>query len=245
MFLPAPHRLWALLTTCLLVAAPAVAQEPTSGTFVLDTELYRGVEADFGEVAVEEDGAGGLHVTVTLDPAVAGARASVQRIFLSMDELPDGLEAVPDDPDALKTRVHPQRHAWYTMGADLGAIVSVRPRHDKRRHHWFWRRWHSQPEPVQTMGFTLRADAPLTLADVQGMKATWRDVVTQIGVMAYGVDLGWRHPVPGLLGGLFEADPPPSGSPGGGPPPEDGTIPPGCLGEVDPVTGEVLWVICP
>jgi hypothetical protein len=231
-----------------LVLAPSAGAEPTAGTFALDTELYRGMEAAFGEVRVEEDGAGGLHVTVSLDPAVAGDEARVKHVLLSLDPLPEGLEAVPDDADAHRVMVRRQRHVWHSMGADFGAVVSVWPRHDRhRRHPW---RWWRRPEPIQTFGFTLVADAPLVLDDVLGMRATWRDDVTQIGVHAHGLDLGRRHHGAGMLGGLFEPDAEPEpdpddGPPGGTPPPDDGTIPPGCFGQVDPVTGEVISIFCP
>lgn len=231
-----------------LVVAPSAGADPTSGAFVLDTELYRGMEAAFGEVRVEEDGAGGLHVTVALDPAVAGDDARVKHVLLSLDPLPEGLEAVPDDPDAHRMMVRRQRHVWHSMGADFGAVVFVWPRdHRHGRHH---RRGWRRSQPLHTFGFTLVADVPLVLDDVLGMQATWRDDVTQIGVHTHGLALGRRHHNTGLLGGLFapDAEPEPDpdeGPPDGTPPPDDGTIPPGCFGQVDPVTGEIISIFCP
>ena len=249
-------RRWALLGILLLGASPAVAQEPDSGVFALSVELFRGVEAEFGDVVVEEDGAGGLHMTVSLDPAVAGPRASVHQVLVSMSMagLPEGLSVVPDDPDAMRMSVRPQRGAWASAGAEFGAVVSMKPHDDCRghrhaRHHRHGRHGHSGP--VQAVGFTLMADQPLSLDDVLGMTATRRGVVTQIGVMALRADVGRHHPAEvALLGGLFAPDAPAEsdgeddgGSPDNG---EDGgvTIPPGCFGVLDPVTGAVVDVIC-
>lgn len=253
-----PHLLrpLAMLSTCLFLAAPARAQDPVSGAFLLDTELYRGLEAEFGDVQVEQDGVGGIHVSVLLDPAVAGEDARVHRVYLSMPEWPEGLAVVPDDPDAMRMSLHPQEHAWHTLGADFGAVVKVTARSDRRRHHWF--RHHAAP--LQEVGFTLTADKPLLLASVLGMTATWRGDVVQIGVDVHGLELRRRHHhAPGLLAGVFEADLPPDDGedpgpddgedpgPGDGelPLPDDGQIPPGCFGVIDPVTNTVTSIFCP
>jgi hypothetical protein len=251
----APLRPLALLSACLFLAVPAQAQDPVSGSFLLDTEIYRGLEAAFGEVVVEENGVGGLHVTVMLDPAVVGDDARVHRVYVSMPELFEGMEVVADDPDAFKMSVHPQHHAWHTMGAEFGTVVTISPRHRRRSHRWH----HRNHEPLQEIGFTLMADKPVMLGSVLGMTATWRDVVTQIAVDVHDLDVGRRHGGHGLLAGLFEADLPPVDDEGPPPddeetpptddeelpPPDDGTVPPGCLGVLDPVTGQVVSIICP
>jgi hypothetical protein len=255
-----------LLTTCLFLAPVSHAEDPVSGSFMLDTELYRGLEAEFGDVQVEEDGVGGLHVRVVLDPAVAGDDARVHRVYLSMPEWPEGLSVAPDDPDAMRISLHHQHHAWQTMGAEFGAVVKVTSRSDRRRHHWFRPR-----APVHEVGFTLTADKPLMLASMLGMTATWRDVVVQIAVDVHGLDLGRRHHAPGLLAGLFDADLPPDDGedpgpddgedpgpddgedpgpgpgPGAGelPLPDDGIVPPGCFGVIDPATNTVTSIFCP
>lgn len=253
--LPVPPRPLAMLSACLWLALPAQAQDPVSGSFLLDTEVYRGLEADFGEVIVEENGVGGLHVTVLLDPSVVGDEARVHRVYLSMPEWLEGMSVVPDDPDAVRTSVHPQHRAWHTMGADFGAVVTISPRHPRRWHRWH----HRSREPMHEVGFTVMADKPVLLGSVLGMTATWRDVVTQIGVDVHGLDVGRRHSAHGLLAGLFEADQPPVDEETPPPddeetpptddeelpPPDDGTVPPGCLGVLDPVTGQVISIICP
>jgi len=264
-------RPMAMLSTCLFLASASNAQDPTSGTFLLDTELYRGLDAAFGDVLIEEDGVGGLHVSVLLDPEVAGEHARVHRVYLSMTEWPEGLEVVPDDPDAMRMSVRPQDHAWLTMGADFGTMVSIKPRSDHHRHRghrWHpWHRSHRSHEPMQEVGFTLLADKPLPLASALGMTATRRDDVVQIGVDVHGLDVGRRHSAPGLLAGLFEADAPPvddeepipgddeeptpddgeGPGPGDGevPLPDDGVIPPGCFGVIYPVTNRVTSLFCP
>jgi len=243
----APLRPLAMLSACLFLALPAQAQDPVSGSFLLDTEIYRGLEAAFGEVVVEENGVGGLHVTVMLDPAVVGDDARVHRIYMSMPEWFEGLSVVADDADAMRMSVRPQHRAWHTMGAEFGAVVTISPRHHRRWHRWH----HRSREPMHEVGFTLMADKPVMLGSVLGMTATWRDVVMQIGVDVHGLDVGRRHGRHGLLAGLFEADPPPDDEQTPPtddeelPPPDDGTVPPGCLGVLDPVTGRVVSIICP
>jgi hypothetical protein len=262
MIRPVSLRLWAGLSLCLLLgAAPAAAQSPASGMFALDTELFNGAQADYGMVAVEEDGAGGLHMTVSLDPAVVGAGASVRHVLVSMGmgTLPAGLTVVPDDPDGMEMIVRPQRRPWLTMGAQFGAVVSIKAHRDCRRHRHHHHHGHHSVEPVQEVGFTLMADEPLALDDVLGMAATRKGVVTQIGVVAFGA-MDRRHPKAVLLGGLFEADPvvddaggddgSDDGSNDGG---DDGNddgggstseVPPGCIGIRDPATGELIGLDC-
>jgi hypothetical protein len=249
MFHPASLRRWALLSLCLLaVAAPAAAQSPASGVFSLDVELFRGTQAEFGDVVAEEDGAGGIHMVVSLDPTVTGPRASVHHVLVSMGMggLPAGLSVVPDDPDGMRMIVHPQRRPWLTMGAEFGAIVSMEPRHDCR-HHRHHGHHPCSAGPVQEVGFTLMADEPMSLGDVLGMTSTRNGVVTQIGVVAFGLDLGRHHRKPALLGGLFQADPVDdgtvddgTGTGGTG----DGQVPPGCIGVRDPATGEIIALDC-
>jgi len=241
-----------LALAALLAAAPADAEDPTSGAIPLDRELYRGLEDAYGMVYVEEDGVGGLHFFVNLDSEATGDEARIRRVYLSMEDPPPGLEAVPDDPDAVEMQIDASRYAWIRAGATLGTVVTMRPTLMHSRIHWrWWRsrvRWFRRPTPLQEVGFTLRADEPLVLEDVLGMTATWGDQVTQIGVQVFGAELGRRWRAPGLLGGVFVPDEPASPPDGGGGlpggdgwvPSPDGTIPPGCLGAEDPVTGEAV-----
>jgi len=231
----------AALSACLLLAAPAWADDPVSGVFLLDTELYRDLEGAFGEVLVEEDGEGGLHFQVALDPEVAGSRARLRRVLLSLADWPSGLSVVPDDPDAMRMWMRGQPHPWLTMGARFGGVVKIQPRHERRRRS-FWP-WHRpRRAPLHEAGFTLVADEPLALGDVLAMTATWRGTATQIGVQVHELRMHRRYRGFGLLGGLFEADPPPVDEE---PPPDDQEVPEGCFGIVDPATGEITQIICP
>ena len=267
MFPMASLRRWALLTVCVLGAAPALAQDPTSGVFDLGLDLYSGDEGAFGTVVVTEDGDGGLHFQLSLDPNVVGERATMRRLFLAMGDMREALRAIPDDRDAVKMLAHRQHYSWHTLGAEFGVIPNIRaasiemkPRYEHRKHERRWRKhrrfW--RPEALQDVGFTLVAREPLALADVLGMTATWQGEGMQIGLQVRHAKLGRHHRSPAMLAGLFEADAPPapaptppggggsSGGGSGGPTTTPGTVvPPGCFGELDPVTGQVVNVICP
>ncbi|MEZ4218017.1 MAG: hypothetical protein R3E88_16135 [Myxococcota bacterium] len=252
-----PSFVLSLASLALALAPSASAQDATSGAFPLSVELHRGMEADFGDVVVEEDGVGGLHFHVALDPGVVGERARVRRVFLSMAGMPEGLAVVPDDPDAMRGLVYPAHHEWRTMGAELGVVVALRERAESDAHRRCHRDRHSHrghhggKGPMLEAGFTLVASAPLALADVLAVTSTWRGDATQVGVGVDDAELG-RRLRPALLGGLFEADPPAPGGgsgggvgSGGGGSGGGGVIPPGCFGEIDPLTGEVINLICP
>jgi len=247
---------------CHLAALPAAAQAPTAGTFHLDTELYRSVDGAFGEVRLEEDGLGGLHFMVTLDPAEAGENAQLKNVFLSLGDQegwPAGLHVVPDEPDDFAMYLAPQRHGFFSMGANFGGVVSIYERHDHPHSRGWFRRSHHH-DSLMEVGFTLMADAPLTLDDVMAIQSSWRGDMAQIAVYTNHTKLGSRFRSMALLGGLFEADPPPppppvedddaddeeedDGGMGGGLP-DDGQVPPGCAGIYDSVTGELIMVFCP
>jgi len=243
-----------LLAISALLASPAVAQVPTSGVFDLDHDLYSATDELFGEVMVSEDGAGGLHFEVSVDPELVGRHAALRRIYLSMGEMREGLRAIPDDPDALRMMAHAQESSFHTLGAEFGVVVSMKSRdrdHRWRRFDRFHHHKHGKRKaPLHEAGFTLVADAPLSLDDVLAMTATSDGFGMQIGVKLDRARVSERRSSHALLVGLFTPD---ALAPGGGtggpptttPPPPGGVIPPGCFGEFDPATGELLSILCP